>query len=119
MRHFGNNCGCPPRRVVHPTKCNRIDCCTENVIEHIHPSHTTVVNHHLERHRHVFPHSTSHENTMNCVDEFGGAFQTPPQGQCCGPGGMGPGMGKGNNGYGGNHHPHHHHHHHHKGMHHW
>ncbi|WP_188456335.1 spore coat protein [Virgibacillus oceani] len=82
MRHqHGRNCGCP-RRIVHPVRQNVVDCCTEDVVEHVHPSHTTVRNHHLTRNRHVYPHSTSVQNTFNSVDEFGGAFNvpSPPQG---------------------------------------
>ena len=75
MRFFHRgNCGCP-RRIVHPTRHKCVHRCTENVVEHVHPVHTTVVNHHLERNRHVFPHSTSVKNDPKCVDEYGGGCQ--------------------------------------------
>ncbi|GGB47293.1 spore coat protein [Virgibacillus dakarensis] len=99
--HHGPDCGCP-KRIVHPTKHNCVENCTESVVEHIHPSHTTVMNHHLVRNRHVYPHSTSVQNTCNSVDEFGGAFNTPPQvSPAYGPGSqvagaMSPGMNNGN-----------------------
>ncbi|MEN1968671.1 CotD family spore coat protein [Lentibacillus sp. N15] len=141
MRHqFEGNCG-RPKQIVHPTRYNCVECCTESVVEHIHPTHTTVMNRHLERNRHVFPHSTSVQNSMNCVDEFGGAFQTPPKQQgptfghgnqvagamdfnCEGQGHCGTNM---NEKWGHHHHNHHpshqhhhpHHHHHHKEMNNW
>ncbi|WP_099157523.1 spore coat protein [Virgibacillus ndiopensis] len=74
--HHGPDCGCP-RRIVHPVRQNVVDQCTEDVVEHIHPSHTTIRNHHVTRNRHVYPHSTSVQNSFNSVDEFGGAFNVP------------------------------------------
>ncbi|MBP1970552.1 hypothetical protein J2Z83_002673 [Virgibacillus natechei] len=70
MRHrHGPHCGCP-QTVVHPTKHNCVNKYSESVVKHVHPSHTTVMNHHLVKNQHVFPHSTSVQNTTNCVDEF-------------------------------------------------
>lgn len=90
MRHRHRpNCGCP-KCVVHPTKHNVVHHCTEETIQHVHPSHTTIMNHHLIKNNHVFPHSTSVQNTVNSVDQFGGAFNVPS-----GPGMMGPGPGPG------------------------
>ncbi|RAK18951.1 spore coat protein D [Anoxybacillus vitaminiphilus] len=45
--------------IVHPAKC-----CTQHhfqatIVPHIHPSHTTHVNHHLFQHQHYFPHTES------------------------------------------------------------
>lgn len=88
MRHQGPNCGCP-KRIVHPTKCNCVQHCSESVVEHVHPSHTTVMNHHVVKNKHVFPHSTSVQNSGSCVDEYGGAFNYPPQQTA-------PGFGAGN-----------------------
>ncbi|GGA80764.1 CotD family spore coat protein [Ornithinibacillus halotolerans] len=86
MRH-PRNCGCP-KCVVYPTKHNVVHHCTEETIQHVHPSHTTVMNHHLIKNQHVFPHSTSVQNTVNSVDIMGPSFNVP-----AGPGmGMGPGM---------------------------
>lgn len=62
------NCGCPVKTIVHPVKENVVHCCTEETVKHVHPSHTTVVNHHLVKNEHVFPHSTSFENTFNEID---------------------------------------------------
>lgn len=108
MRHRHRpNCGCGCQKpVVHPTKYNCVQHCTESEVEHIHPSHTTVMNHHVVKNKHVFPHSTSVQNTTNSVDVYGGSFNTPPQvSPGFGPGnqvggamspGMGPGAGPGN-----------------------
>jgi len=102
------NCGCPVKEVVHPVKENVVHCCSEETVKHVHPSHTTVVNHHLIKNEHVYPHSTSFENTVNEVDVFGGAFNTPPMapgnqvGGAMSPGmGPGPGMPPGRPPYGG------------------
>lgn len=102
MRRRRPHCGCvsPVSTVVHPVKENCIDCCSEEVVKHIHPSHTTVMNHHLVKNVHVFPHSTSVGNTFNEVDVYGGSFNVPapPPGSVAGamappPYGMAPGMG--------------------------
>src|SRR5690625_4481625 len=92
------NCGCPVKEVIHPVKCNVVHCNSEETIKHVHPSHTTVVNHHLIKNEHVFPHSTSFENTVNEVDVFGGAFNTTPAGPGSQVGGAmsPPPMGSGN-----------------------
>lgn len=80
-RHHGSRCGCGghqrPKKIVHPVKENVVHCCTEETIEHIHPSHTTVVNHHLTKNKHFFPHSTSVKNTWDSVDECGGSCNKP------------------------------------------
>lgn len=99
--HHGSNCGCGCQQspVIHPTKYDCVHKCTESVVEHIHPSHTTVMNHHLVKNKHVFPHSTSVKNTCDSVDVYGGSPNGP--GNQVG-GQMDPGMGHGN---------HHHHNH--------
>lgn len=74
--HHGGHCGCN-KQVVYPVKHNCVHCCTESEVEHIHPSHTTVMNHHLIKNKHVFPHSTSTVNTCNSVDVYGGSFNVP------------------------------------------
>ncbi|WP_226034726.1 CotD family spore coat protein [Aquibacillus saliphilus] len=73
--HFG--CPKPVNEVVYPTKYNVVNNCFENEVKHVHPSHTTVVNHHLQKNKHVYPHSTSVENTFNSVDVYGGAYNVP------------------------------------------
>ncbi|MCF3941957.1 spore coat protein [Oceanobacillus alkalisoli] len=107
MRHqHGRHCGCQAcKTIIYPTKHNCVNQFSESTVNHVHPSHTTVMNHHLQKNKHFYPHSTSVQNTWNSVNEFGGAFETPsgPGGQVAGaysppggPGGMGPGgMGMG------------------------
>jgi spore coat protein D len=49
--------------VVHPTKCCVNHNFVNNVVPHIHPTHTTTVNHINFQHKHYFPH------TQSVVDE--------------------------------------------------
>jgi spore coat protein D len=89
--------------VVHPTKCCTNHNFSTTIVPHIHPTHTTTVNHHLYQHKHYFPQTqsvvsdVSHQH-MNCPGPgpgFGaGPGMTPGFG--AGPGmGMGPGMAPG------------------------
>ncbi|HLT54898.1 MAG TPA: spore coat protein [Bacillota bacterium] len=95
-RHHGPHCGCP-KCIVHPVKHNTVHTCSESEVLHVHPSHTTVVNHHLVKNQHIFPHSTSFQNVTNSVDQFGPSFEVPGPG--FGPGqvagAMQPGVGPG------------------------
>src|SRR5690625_4867126 len=88
-RHCGcmKPCHCqkPAKEIVYPVKENVIHKCTEETVKHIHPSHTTIVNQHLVKNEHLFPHTTSVENTYDEVDVMGA--QTGPG---MGPGGPGP-----------------------------
>lgn len=86
------NCGCQGagNEIVYPVKENVVNCCTEETVKHIHPSHTTVKNHHLIKNEHYYPHTTSTENFENEV-EVQGASTGPGMG-----GGPGMGMGPGN-----------------------
>lgn len=104
MRHrHGRHCGCPKcNTIVYPTKQNCVNQFSESTVNHVHPSHTTIMNHHLVKNKHFYPHSTSVQNTVNSVNEFGGAFQVPAgPGQVAGAfsppyqGGMGAGCGPG------------------------
>lgn len=84
-------CGCmkpcqchqPVKEIVYPTKEDVVHKCTEETVKHIHPSHTTIVNHHLVKNEHLYPHTTSVENTFDEVDVMG---------TMTGPGNFGPGM---------------------------
>ncbi|WP_018933749.1 CotD family spore coat protein [Gracilibacillus lacisalsi] len=94
MRHrrpFG--CGMPPApTVVYPTKTNEVHTCSESEVKHIHPSHTTCVNHHLVKNTHYYPHTTSYQNTVDQVNVYGGPG--PMQGPWNTPGNqLGPGQG--------------------------
>lgn len=71
------HCNCQ-KQIVYPVKENVVHCCTEETVKHVHPSHTTVMNHHLVKNEHVYPHSTSVQNTFNQVDVNGGG--RPPFG---------------------------------------
>lgn len=82
------NCGCNVKEIVYPVKENVVECFSEETVKHVHPSHTTVVNHHLVKNEHVYPHSTSYENTYNEIDVQGAPG---PGGQVGGA--MSPGMG--------------------------
>ncbi|WP_330949615.1 CotD family spore coat protein [Virgibacillus sp. MG-45] len=73
MRHHH---GCP-KQIVYPVKQYCVQHCTESEVEHVHPSHTTVMNHHLIKNKHVFPYSTSVQNTVDSVDIYGGTFPVP------------------------------------------
>src|SRR5690625_1499637 len=84
-----HNCGSPVKEICHPVNQNVFHCNSEETIKHVHPSHTTVVNHHLINNEHVYPHSTSVDNTFSEVDVYGGSFNTPP----VGPGGPGSQVG--------------------------
>lgn len=72
-RRHRRPCGChnPVKEIVHPVKENVVHCCSEETVKHVHPSHTTVMNHHLIKNEHVYPHSTSYQNTVNEVDVYG------------------------------------------------
>lgn len=94
-RHHGPHCGCPVCReqIVYPTKHKKVDTFSESIVEHIHPTHTTVVNHHLIKNQHLYPQSTSYQNTVNSVDMHSPPFQVPSPGQVGGA--MSPGYGPG------------------------
>ena len=101
MRHrHGRHCGCQKcKTIVYPTKHNCVNQFSESTVNHVHPSHTTVMNHHLVKNNHIYPHSTSVQNTTNSVNQYGGSFNVPAPNQVAGafspPGGMGPGMNMG------------------------
>jgi len=83
----------PP--VVYPTKCCVNNHFDKTIVPHIHPSHTTNVNHHKFEHYHYYPHTESVVNEVSNQHFNCGA--TPPSGfmQPTGPvGPMGP-MGPG------------------------
>ncbi|MEC1156488.1 spore coat protein [Cytobacillus horneckiae] len=89
MRHCGPKTHvCPP--IVHPTKCNVQHTCENVIVPHIHPSHTTTVNHVNYKHQHHFPHTQSFANEVTNQQFVAGAGQGPGFG---GPGFGGPGFG--------------------------
>ncbi|WP_427909922.1 CotD family spore coat protein [Salsuginibacillus halophilus] len=64
----------PP--VVHPTKQQTKHHCCEYIVPEVHPTHTTNVNHHLYKHYHSHPHTSS---TVNKV--YHQHFECGPQNQ--------------------------------------
>lgn len=68
-------------KCVHPVKENVVHCCTEETVQHVHPSHTTVKKHHIVKNEHVYPHSTSVENSVDCVDVNCGGWNQNGHGQ--------------------------------------
>lgn len=106
------NCGCQGsvNKIVHPVRENVVNCCTEETVQHIHPSHTTIRNHHLIRNEHFHPHTTSTENFVNEIDVQGDAGNQV--GGAMNPGGGNQGN-QGNQGHHGHHGGHGHHGHHH------
>ncbi|MFT8321182.1 MAG: CotD family spore coat protein [Bacillus sp. (in: firmicutes)] len=50
--------------VVHPTKCCVNNTFSNNIVPHIHPQHTTTVNHVNYEHQHFFPQTQSVENVV-------------------------------------------------------
>lgn len=95
-RHRKPCCGCqkPVKEIVYPVKQNTVHCCSEETIKHVHPSHTTVMNHHLIKNEHVYPHTTSFGNTVNQVNMYGGPGPGSQVAGAMSPG-MWPGMGPG------------------------
>lgn len=90
------NCQQPVKEIVYPVKEDVVHKCSEETVKHIHPSHTTIVNHHLVKNEHLFPHTTSVVNTFDEMNVMG--TSTGPSGMGPGAGfgpGMSPGMGPG------------------------
>ncbi|MBU8879050.1 spore coat protein [Bacillus sp. FJAT-29790] len=56
------SCILPP--IVHPTQCCVNNTFQNNVVPHIHPTHTTNVNHINFQHEHFFPHTESFVNEV-------------------------------------------------------
>ena len=79
---------CSP--IVHPTKCCVNHSFSNNVVPHIHPSHTTNVHHTNFDHVHYTTHTQSNVNQVTQQHHFGGQL----------PAGYG-GLGYGGPGYGG------------------
>lgn len=78
--------------VVHPTKCCVNHTFSNNVVPHIHPQHTTTVNHINYEHQHFFPQTQSVVNEVTHTQSF--APPRPVPGPFPAPGfGGGPGFG--------------------------
>lgn len=68
--HCRGRCQCD-RKILYPTKEEVKNVYTEETVDHIHPSHTTVVNNHTVRNVHSYPHSTSYETRVREIDVRG------------------------------------------------
>ncbi|MCY9369445.1 CotD family spore coat protein [Bacillus haynesii] len=77
--------------IVHPTQCCYNHTQSKTVVPHIHPQHTTNVNHQHFQHVHYFPQTQSAVNQASHQH-----FVSLGAGMMPGPGAMpGPGMGMG------------------------
>ncbi|MRG88288.1 spore coat protein CotD [Salinibacillus xinjiangensis] len=78
----------PAQNVVYPTK----HCVKNNYIphevNHIHPTHTTIQNHHMVKNKHFYPHTQSVVNTVNQQNVNMGPGRPP---SAVSPAAMGPG----------------------------
>ncbi|MBS2969358.1 spore coat protein CotH [Metabacillus sp. KIGAM252] len=53
----------PP--IVHPTQCCVQNTCSTTAVPHIHPQHTTNVNHQMYQHLHYYPQTQSAVNEVS------------------------------------------------------
>jgi spore coat protein D len=74
--------------VYHPTKCCVNHTFSNNVVPHVHPTHTTNVNHINYQHQHYFPQSQSTVNEVTHQHFAAGPGPGPAAGPF--PGGPGP-----------------------------
>ncbi|MCM3566834.1 CotD family spore coat protein [Neobacillus mesonae] len=96
----------PP--VIHPTTNYVNHTFSKTVVPHIHPVHTTTVNHHMFEHKHYCPHTSSccedvcnqHVNCCNPCATGGMAAPNAMPNAMPGYGMGGPGYGMGGPGFG-------------------
>ncbi|MBO8154996.1 MAG: spore coat protein CotD [Bacillaceae bacterium] len=67
MRPHGRPCVPPCNPIVYPTKHNVKNNVIPHEVDHIHPSHTTVMNHHVVHNKHYYPHTASVGSTCSNV----------------------------------------------------
>lgn len=72
---YGNPCNpCGPcadkivAPIMYPAMNNTVNTYSSTLVPHVHPQHTTVVNHHVMKHAHLYPQTTSYANTASNVD---------------------------------------------------
>ncbi|MBP2241326.1 spore coat protein D [Cytobacillus eiseniae] len=63
--------------IVHPTKCCVNNTFQNNIVPHIHPTHTTTVNHVNFQHQHYFPHTNSNVTQVTNQQFVAGGGQAP------------------------------------------
>lgn len=76
--------------VVHPTKCCVNNTFQNNIVPHIHPTHTTTVNHINFQHQHYFPHTQSVANQVTHQNVVAAPAGPAPFGAPAAPFGAGP-----------------------------
>ncbi|MFG6114566.1 CotD family spore coat protein [Halobacillus sp. MO56] len=76
----------PRQQVVCPTRHCVQNNYFQNEVDYIHPTHTTIMNHHLTRNMHHFPQTQSVMDTFDSED----VFMPPQRPEMTGPMGMGP-----------------------------
>ncbi|SEN44386.1 spore coat protein D [Amphibacillus marinus] len=69
---------CPAKTIVCPTKHQQVNTCSQSQVNYVHPTHTTVTDHHTVQNTHWYPQSTSWGQTVNQTNVYGG--QTWPGG---------------------------------------
>lgn len=81
------HCGpvhCGTKTIVDPVINNVQHTYSEEVIEHIHPVHTTVVNHHKVKNVHMYPHTTSFANEKSMEQtHLSPTHNSPPRPNPC------------------------------------
>lgn len=65
------------KTIVCPTKQKCINTCSQSTVNYVHPTHTTVMDHHTVQNAHYYPQTTSWGQTVNQTNVYGG--QTWPQ----------------------------------------
>lgn len=63
--------------VVHPTKCCVNHTFSNNIVPHIHPTHTKTINHVNYEHQHFFPQTQSVENVVTNTQAMMGPVPAP------------------------------------------
>ncbi|SDD50008.1 spore coat protein D [Terribacillus halophilus] len=75
---------CGTKTLVDPVMNNVQHTYSEEVIEHIHPVHTTVVNHHKVKNVHAYPHTTSFANEQSVEEtHLSPTHNSPPRPNPC------------------------------------
>ncbi|WP_067836426.1 CotD family spore coat protein [Amphibacillus sediminis] len=68
----------PVQTIVCPTKHQHVNTCSQSHVNYVHPTHTTVTDHHTIHNTHYYPQTTSYGQTVNQTNVYGGP--TWPQG---------------------------------------
>ncbi|MBU5594204.1 spore coat protein [Amphibacillus sp. MSJ-3] len=74
------NCQQPVKTIVCPTQQKCVNTCSYSQVNYVHPTHTTVTDHHTVQNTHFYPQSTSWGQTVNQTNVFGGQTWPPNYG---------------------------------------